>query len=202
MYISNMTHFLDEDGNISKAGPVEARELASFLGLVIDAYTSYYTNDRQEIPCFNEICTGVITTGRSILTDEILWGCPECGIDGRISEWRGTKWENKDTPRLESPDNEKLAQEWFTKLTSELKFPIQVTPEDPILEDFPGIYTWKLTRITDCVEMFGLIVDVVSEVGEYSFPFCEFSVTDKESTNYKLIEEFLDWWYTKDDIDY
>jgi len=31
-----MTHFLDKQGNIAKQMPKEARELASFLALVID----------------------------------------------------------------------------------------------------------------------------------------------------------------------
>lgn len=39
MYISNMQHFLDDKGNIPKQMPKEARELASFFALVIDATT-------------------------------------------------------------------------------------------------------------------------------------------------------------------
>ena len=36
MYISDMTHFLNEEGNIPKEMPTEARELASFFALVVD----------------------------------------------------------------------------------------------------------------------------------------------------------------------
>jgi len=39
MYISNMQHFLDETGNILKQMPKEARELASFMALVVDTTT-------------------------------------------------------------------------------------------------------------------------------------------------------------------
>jgi hypothetical protein len=39
MYISQMPHFLDETGDIPKQMPKEARELASFMALVIDATT-------------------------------------------------------------------------------------------------------------------------------------------------------------------
>ena len=42
MYISNMTHFLDETGNIPDAMPKEARHLASFHALVVDFATKKY----------------------------------------------------------------------------------------------------------------------------------------------------------------
>lgn len=41
MYITNFTHYLDEEGNIPTTMPKEARELANFLALVIDASTDY-----------------------------------------------------------------------------------------------------------------------------------------------------------------
>ena len=39
MYISNMQHFLDKTPNIPKQMPKEARELASFMALVVDSTT-------------------------------------------------------------------------------------------------------------------------------------------------------------------
>jgi hypothetical protein len=36
MYISNMLHFLDDQGNIPKQMPKEARELAGFHALVVN----------------------------------------------------------------------------------------------------------------------------------------------------------------------
>ena len=36
MYMTDLTHVLDESGGIPKSIPKEARELASFLALVID----------------------------------------------------------------------------------------------------------------------------------------------------------------------
>ena len=39
MYISNMTHFLNEKGNIPKEMPREAREMAGFLAMVVDITT-------------------------------------------------------------------------------------------------------------------------------------------------------------------
>ena len=96
MYVSNMTHFLDEKRNIPKQMPREARELAGFLALVVDSTTknlpiSLTTTD---IRCF---ITGSYGTVKSTLrpqSNEIYWYCPDCENEGRISHWKGTKWDN------------------------------------------------------------------------------------------------------------
>lgn len=48
MYITNMTHFLDESGNIPKEMPKKGRELASFLALLIDDFTKEYDFSSDE----------------------------------------------------------------------------------------------------------------------------------------------------------
>ena len=42
MYISTMTHFLDDEGNIAKEMHKEGREHASFLALIVDTATKDY----------------------------------------------------------------------------------------------------------------------------------------------------------------
>ena len=96
MYISNMTHFLDDQGNIPKQMPREARELASFFALVIDTTTK--SNPKRLTPtnirCFEKGCPG--TTRVEVLpSDEIHWMCSRCQNEGRISDWQGTRWDNK-----------------------------------------------------------------------------------------------------------
>ncbi len=56
MYISNMTHFLDETGNIPKQMPKEARELTSFFALVIDETTKEFPSPvtLTDIRCFKK----------------------------------------------------------------------------------------------------------------------------------------------------
>jgi hypothetical protein len=56
MYITNLTHFLDETGNIPKQMPKEARELASFFALVVDTATKKNptTLTSTDIRCFNK----------------------------------------------------------------------------------------------------------------------------------------------------
>ena len=59
MYFSNMQHSLDESVNIPKQMPKEARELASFLALVVDITTKTLpsTLTSTDIPCFNKAVT-------------------------------------------------------------------------------------------------------------------------------------------------
>jgi len=97
VYITNFKHFLDEDGNIPKTMHKEARELASFLALVIDESTDYDSESGFEtfINCFKGGCDGMIQS--EILFDknnEIHWLCPKCGNEGIISEWEECRWDN------------------------------------------------------------------------------------------------------------
>ncbi|HRY31551.1 MAG TPA: hypothetical protein P5531_01130 [Bacteroidales bacterium] len=199
MYITNMSHFLDDEGKTPRNAPKEARELAGFLLLVIDSYTRKYSGDKQEIRCFTKNCRGVINVGRSILYDEIHWNCPECNVCGKISEWRGTAGENSGTPPIESAENVKNAFTWIHKLTEELEFPISVIPVGLIAPEESKSENWVITRITDYVEIYGLIVEIEDGKGIYQFPIAELSIKDEQSMNYKLVEEFLDFWFTMND---
>jgi hypothetical protein len=80
MYISNMTHFLDETGNIPKQMPKEAREIASFLALVIDVTTLSHasTLTLTNIRCFQKGCSGMVKTKFGLANREINWYCPNC----------------------------------------------------------------------------------------------------------------------------
>jgi len=97
MFISNMTHFLDDTGNIPKQMPDEARELASFLALVIDSTTknSPFTLDQTEIRCFEKGCNGFIMSEVMKENNDIHWVCSKCENEGRISGWKLTKWDNR-----------------------------------------------------------------------------------------------------------
>jgi hypothetical protein len=97
MYISNMQHFLDDKGNIPKQMPKEARELASFFALVIDATTkkSPFKLSEIELRCFEKGCLGIIKSEVLKETNEIHWVCSKCQNEGRISNWKLTKWDNR-----------------------------------------------------------------------------------------------------------
>ena len=83
-YVTDITHYLDEEGELL---PSPARKLASFLVLIIDAVTQGDFDTR--IRCRADGCTGSI---RASMNDEIAWVCPDCGHNGVIRNWQGTKW--------------------------------------------------------------------------------------------------------------
>jgi len=64
MYISNLTHFLDEKGNIPKEMPAEARKMAGFLAMVVDLTTQRQPTvlTTTTLRCFNQGCKGLINT--------------------------------------------------------------------------------------------------------------------------------------------
>jgi hypothetical protein len=97
MYISNMTHFLDETGNIPTKMPKPARELAGFHALVVDATSKEKADTLVStgLRCFTKKCIGLIESEIMLETDEIHWFCTECDKEGFISSWQGTKWDNR-----------------------------------------------------------------------------------------------------------
>jgi hypothetical protein len=101
MYISNLLHFLDEKGNIPGEMPREAREMANFLAMVVDASTGMLTHKYSAtgIRCFVKGCSESVIVRLSDFGEEIEWLCPGCRNEGRISYWQGTRWDNSMTVR-------------------------------------------------------------------------------------------------------
>jgi len=97
MFISNMTHFLDPQGNIAKEMHKEGREHASFLALIIDAVTKDYPPSMKttEIRCLTKKCTGTIDIEVDTKNEFIRWKCNKCSEEGRIEAWQKTKWDNR-----------------------------------------------------------------------------------------------------------
>lgn len=96
MFITTFTHFLDEKGNIPKTMPKEARELASFMALVVDEATKEYPEKVccTDIRCINPNCNSSIITEFIENDEKIYWGCGDCENAGIISEWQGSRWDN------------------------------------------------------------------------------------------------------------
>jgi len=92
-----MQHFLDAKGNIPTQIPKEARELASFLALVIDNTTKNipFTLTPTNVRCFEKGCQGLIKSEVLKANNEIHWRCSKCQNEGRISGWKLTKWDNR-----------------------------------------------------------------------------------------------------------
>ena len=97
MYITQIRHYLNEKGEIPTTMPKEARELASFLSLVVDTITITFpsTLSTTDIRCFNKGCFGEIKAAYNHNKGEIHWYCPECENEAIISNWEGTKFDNR-----------------------------------------------------------------------------------------------------------
>jgi hypothetical protein len=79
-----MTHFLDEQGNIPKQMPKEARELASFFALVIDTTTNINPKrlSATNIRCSEKGCPGA--QGLKYYTP--MMKSIRCVLDAKIKE--------------------------------------------------------------------------------------------------------------------
>ena len=92
-YVTDIAHYLDETGELADM-PGPARKLASFLVLLIDATSQVCPVEDHDtrIRCRTDACSGSIRTSLSSLDQEISWHCPDCGHNGVIRRWQGTKW--------------------------------------------------------------------------------------------------------------
>ncbi len=199
MYITNMTHVLDDEGNITTKGTKAGRLFASFLAMVIDSITQEYSEENPVIRCYKKNCSGFITTYRSLPDDDILWYCSECNVEGVISHWRETKWNNKENEVLENFEIDQQVVAWMKRLESELTFPFTVKPQPFIKNDFPDESDMVITRIHHFVDDYGLIVELQQVDQTHYLPLCNLEIADRASDNTKLINEFLSWWYSTED---
>jgi hypothetical protein len=96
-YVTNITHYLDDEGEIVATIPAPARKLASFLVLLIDSITSESlpTTLPSEIRCRKRGCYGQIIISLDDITGPINWQCSQCDHHGIISQWQGSKWDNR-----------------------------------------------------------------------------------------------------------
>ena len=95
MYITDLTHFLDKSGAI---GPVKgpARAMAKFHVDVV-AYASDATENALPAPrCFK--CKKSAVEAVRVQDEAIVWVCPSCRTEGRISYWQGSLWDLRDRP--------------------------------------------------------------------------------------------------------
>ena len=95
MYITDARHFLDDKGAIAPLrGPAKA--MADFHGGVI-AYSTDFDNTGVSLPrCFK--CKKGTVKAALAQDDAIVWHCPRCRVEGRISNWQGTLWDLSDRP--------------------------------------------------------------------------------------------------------
>ena len=96
MFISDLSHFLDTNGNIAKEMNKTGRERASFIALIVDEATKTSLEEHGELRCMKKKCEGTLKIMILDDTMEIEYCCTHCNTNnGRISGWQGTKWDNR-----------------------------------------------------------------------------------------------------------
>ena len=98
MYVTDLTHFLDEKGAIGpKAGP--ARRLAEFLGRVVAAASAPGVGAQSDTSqCRCNKCRKDLVAVSVAPDDAVEWLCIACGHEGRITNWRRSFWDLSETP--------------------------------------------------------------------------------------------------------
>ena len=97
MFNSNMTHFLDAEGNIANEMNKQGRELSSFIAMIVDKATKPPREEYVELRCMKKKCEGTMENEMLEERGVIEYWCTHCPEDnGRISGWQGTKWDNRE----------------------------------------------------------------------------------------------------------
>ena len=95
MYVTDLTHFLDKSGAIAPVkGP--PRAMAQFL---VDRVAHASDTASRSLPapqCF-KCKKGAVEAVRA-QDDAVVWICPRCRTEGRISNWQGSLWDLRDRP--------------------------------------------------------------------------------------------------------
>lgn len=97
-WVTDMTHFLDAAGSVpARSGPeVGVRD---HLGSIVAFVTSRDVtgDERSPVRCRRrpkrQPCRGWIRASLDSASRQVLWLCPVCGDNGRISGWEGTPWD-------------------------------------------------------------------------------------------------------------
>ena len=87
MNTNNNQHLIENEGDIPKPVPKEAREISAFFSLVIDETmkTMPSTLTSTWIRCFGKGCTGIISSAIDLDNNEIHWQCSKCRNNGTIT---------------------------------------------------------------------------------------------------------------------
>jgi hypothetical protein len=94
MYVIDASHYLDSKGTIA-AERGATRKMADFVMSVI-AHASDFDRpgDTPGPACFKCPKRDVRPVETDISDDDVVvWHCPACGMQGRISNWQGTFWD-------------------------------------------------------------------------------------------------------------
>jgi hypothetical protein len=100
-WVTDMRHYLDEEGLLPETLPGPALSIALFLGSIVGWVTSHPegTYEETNVPCRRtpgrRRCLGDIFARVDAAQAAITWECPICGDNGYIRGWEGTLWDRR-----------------------------------------------------------------------------------------------------------
>jgi hypothetical protein len=94
-YITDLTHFLDENGLPPVDAPRRLLKACAFFGSIVNAGSSHPVGMQfsSTVPCRRRLCSRVSLTVVNGHDGTIRWECPDCGKNGYISNWQGSDYD-------------------------------------------------------------------------------------------------------------
>jgi hypothetical protein len=100
-WVTDMRHYLDEEGCLPETIPGPALNIALFLGSIVGWVTSHHrgTYEQTNVPCRrtpgHRRCVGDIHARLEPDGAAISWECPICGDNGFVRGWQDTLWDRR-----------------------------------------------------------------------------------------------------------
>ena len=104
MWVTDMTHFLDAQGNVPKQ--LTSRRLVQYLGAIVANVTTApaQSSCTVDFKCRRrpggKSCPGTILAAFEAGTNNITWHCSICEDGGLIHHWQRTLWDKGGRPEL------------------------------------------------------------------------------------------------------
>jgi len=93
----HLPHLLDEKGSLASLSGRGLR-LAQYWTEIVAQASNY--EEPTTLLCRRRPgrrpCKALLTIFFDVDTNDVLWFCPACNDEGRISGWEGTFWDNAD----------------------------------------------------------------------------------------------------------
>ncbi|MFA5813994.1 MAG: calcium-binding protein [Bacteroidales bacterium] len=89
---------------------------------------------------------------------------------------------------------EAKTDKWFEFLSSKITLPFEAKIKESENHELQIGEIIKVTKITDIVDMYGLLVEIKKGRKKFILPICDIEIVEKNSENYKLFDAFLEWW--------
>jgi hypothetical protein len=98
-FVADLRHYVDEGGRLASM-PAPALRIATFLCAIVSwASRAGGPLERTNVWCRRmrrrRPCGGEIVAGYRDGSADIVWECPECGDNGLIHDWHGSRWDRR-----------------------------------------------------------------------------------------------------------